>query len=205
MLGTPEAAPARGDQASTRISRPRLAARWRWNCSRQALVVSTARSKLALACGDLVLVHGPGGAAVAGRPVRAAQAGVGQAHEGAEHDDAPAPAARRSRPVRWKWRCGLFMAVRPWRWMPGGRNSFHQLARGPCACRRARSRRVVQHEEAARIHQVHRHRVGASPLAAARPRASHPGASAAGDGSAALPWAARRTRARRCDRPCGPG
>jgi hypothetical protein len=31
---------------------------------------------------------GPGGAAVAGRPVGAAQAGIRQAHEGAEHDDA---------------------------------------------------------------------------------------------------------------------
>ena len=30
----------------------------------------------------------PCGAAVTGRPVRAAQAGIGQAHEGAEHDDA---------------------------------------------------------------------------------------------------------------------
>ena len=36
----------------------------------------------------LMILHRPGGAPVAGRPIGAAQAGVGQTHEAAEHDDA---------------------------------------------------------------------------------------------------------------------
>ena len=133
MTGTPAGRRRAASSASTRISTPRPAARWRCNCSRQALCVSTARSKLALAAAISCSCTRPGGAAVAGRPVRATQAGVRQAHEGAEHDDGQGqqhgdPGQAMEMAVR------AFMAASVCRV-----GSFHQFARGLCARRRDRS------------------------------------------------------------------
>ena len=74
--------------ASASTSTPSAPAIMRCTCSRQALCVSNGR--IALAAWSLDLVRGarPRRAAVAGRPVRAAQAGIRQAHERAEHDHA---------------------------------------------------------------------------------------------------------------------
>ena len=50
-----QAAPARGEQASTSTSRPRLAARCRWNCSRQALCGFDRALEGGVGLGDLML------------------------------------------------------------------------------------------------------------------------------------------------------
>ena len=73
--------------ASANVSRLRPPTRMRCTCSRQALSDSTGRSgNAAFAAGDLVRLRRPGQLAVAGRPVRARQTGIRQAHERAEHD-----------------------------------------------------------------------------------------------------------------------
>ena len=134
----------------------------------------------------------PCGAAVAGRPVGAAQAGVGQAHERAEHDHAQRQRDRQPGEAMEMPIDGRLVTAGLWAWQAGWRAriassslQLQQPGQVGAQAGRIEAGSVAQNHEAVRVDHVDRHAAPAScptrgrPMRAARRRAAAGAASPA--------------------------